>query len=163
MKKTVILYDSVSGTTQRAAEYIAEGVNSVEACEALVFPITQTDAEMIASAQGVILGSPTYMASASWRMHDWLQKNAHNLPLAGKLGGAFATEQYIHGGAERVLQDILTAELVYGMRGYSGGSAYGKPVIHLGPVGMSQNIAEFVDLFREYGKRFALQLRKLPD
>ena len=163
MKKAVVLYDSVSGTTQAAAEYITQGIRSVEECEVAVMPLGQADAEQIASAQGVILGSPTYMASASWRMHDWLQKNAHNLPLAGKLGGAFATEQYIHGGAERVLQDILTAELVYGMMVYSGGSAYGKPVIHLGPVGMSQNIAEFADLFREYGKRFALQLRKLPD
>ena len=51
--------------------------------------------------------------------------------------------------------------MVMGMMVYSGGSAYGKPVIHLGPVGMSQNIADFKDLFVTYGERMGQQLLKL--
>ena len=42
---------------------------------------------------------------------------------------------------------------VMGMMIYSGGSACGKPVIHLGPVGMSQDIDSFKELFVTYGKR----------
>ena len=50
---------------------------------------------------------------------------------------------------------------VMGMMIYSGGSAYGKPVIHLGPVGMSQDIDNFKELFVTYGKRMGEQLLKV--
>ena len=36
-----------------------------------------------------------------------------------------------------------------------GGSSFGKPFIHLGPVGLSGSIADFRELFQAYGKRFA--------
>ena len=44
---------------------------------------------------------------------------------------------------------------------YSGGSACGKPIIHLGPVGMSQDIDSFKELFVTYGKRMGEQLLKV--
>ena len=53
--------------------------------------------------------------------------------------------------------------MVAGMMVYSGGSSYGKPVIHLGPVGMSQNIVDFKDLFVTYGKRMGEQLLKVKN
>lgn len=48
--------------------------------------------------------------------------------------------------------------MVMGMLVYSGGNSYGKPVIHLGPVGMSQNIEDFRELFVTYGERMGKQL-----
>ena len=156
-----ILYDTKTNTTSTAADYIAEGIASVEGCEAKCFNITELDAEYVMAADGVIIGSPTYMASVSYGMLTFLQTKAGALKLAGKLGGAFATEQYIHGGAENVMTTILTHEMVFGMMTYSGGGSYGKPVIHLGPVGMSQNIADFKELFVTYGQRFATQLVKM--
>ncbi|WP_177166231.1 hypothetical protein [Selenomonas ruminantium] len=51
--------------------------------------------------------------------------------------------------------------MVAGVMVYSGGSSCGKPVIHLGPVGMSQDIEGFEDLFIIYGKRMGEQLGKL--
>ncbi len=155
MTKIAIIYDSKSGTTAKAAEYIAEGIKSV--CEARCFPIDAVDTDYVQSCDGVILGSPTYFASLTADMKVWLEKKALNLRLAGKLGGAFATEQYIHGGGESTIQIIMTHELVLGMMVYSGGGAQGKPVIHTGPVGLGQNINDFKDLFAIYGKRFALQ------
>ena len=74
---------------------------------------------------------------------------------AGKTGGAFATAAYIHGGADTAVLGILNHMLFYGMKTYSGGCAYGAPVIHYGPVGISENIDDFEDLFCEYGRRFA--------
>jgi hypothetical protein len=66
---------------------------------------------------------------------------------------AFATEQYIHGGGENAIKELLTFMMVQGMLVYSGGNNYGKPIIHLGPVGMSQDIESFRDLFVPYGER----------
>ena len=87
--------------------------------------------------------------------------------MAGKLGGAFATEQYTHGGAELVIQAILTNELVWGMLCYSGGGSQGRPVIHLGPVGVNDNaekhngMEHYEETFRIFGRRFAAKAAEL--
>ena len=156
-----ILYDTKTNTTKTAAEYIKEGIETVADVKAECFNIEDSDNDYVKNADGIIIGSPTYAASATFRIQSWFQQSAGKLGFAGKLGGAFATEQYIHGGAENVINSILTYEMVFGMMTYSGGASFGKPVIHLGPVGMSQNIADFRVLFNTYGTRFAMQLKKL--
>lgn len=84
-----------------------------------------------------------------------LEREAPKLNLSGKLGVAFATEQHVHGGGERTISSILTFMMVYGMMVYSGGGSKGRPVIHLGPVGMSTAIDEYRTLFGIYGQRMA--------
>ncbi|MBR6268775.1 flavodoxin family protein [Selenomonas caprae] len=159
--KTAIVYDSRTHTTEKAAGFIAEGLNSVADIEVKCFSIDEADFDYIHQANMVILGSPTYMASVTAKMKSWLESNAGKLKLAGKLGGAYATEQYIHGGAENAIQEMLVFMMVMGMMTYSGGSACGKPVIHLGPVGMSQDIESFKELFVTYGQRMGEQLLKI--
>ena len=159
--KAAIVFDSRTHTTEKAATFIAEGLESVDDIEARCFNIDEADFEYIQQSQLVIFGSPTYMASVTAKMKSWLESNAGKLKLAGKLGGAYATEQYIHGGAENAIQEILTFMMVMGMMTYSGGSSCGKPVIHLGPVGMSQDIESFKDLFVTYGQRMGEQLLKI--
>ena len=159
--KAAIIFDSRTHTTEKAAGFIAEGLKSVGDIEARCFNIDEADFEYIQQSQLVIFGSPTYIASVTAKMKSWLESNAGKLKLAGKLGGAYATEQYIHGGAENAIQDMLVFMMVMGMMTYSGGSACGKPVIHLGPVGMSQDIDSFKDLFVIYGQRMGEQLLKV--
>ena len=159
--KAAIVFDSRTHTTEKAAGFIAEGLTSIDDIEARCFSIDEADFEYIQQSQLVIFGSPTYMASVTAKMKSWLESNAGKLKLAGKLGGAYATEQYIHGGAENAIQEILTFMMVMGMMTYSGGSSCGKPVIHLGPVGMSQDIESFKDLFVTYGQRMGEQLLKI--
>ena len=50
-----------------------------------------------------------------------IMANSGKLGFAGKLGGAFATEQYTHGGGTQVIHSILIIEMVNGMLCYSGG------------------------------------------
>ena len=159
--KAAIVYDSRTHTTEKAAGFIAEGLKSVNDMEVRCFNIDEADFEYIKESKLVIFGSPTYIASVTGKMKNWLESNAGRLKLAGKLGGAYATEQYIHGGAENAIQDMLIFMMVMGMMTYSGGSACGKPVIHLGPVGMSQDIDSFKELFVTYGKRMGEQLVKV--
>lgn len=161
MIQAVILYDSKTGHTAKAASYIAEGLEKSGTVKAKLFKIPDVDVEAVKAADVVIFGAPTYMASLTGDMTSWLQKEGHGLDLAGKLGGAFATAQYIHGGAELVIQTLLTHAMVFGMMVYSGGSSQGKPVIHLGPVGMSPKMEDFADVFRIYGERMAKQAGKL--
>ena len=159
--KAAIVFDSRTHTTEKAATFIAEGLKAVDDIEARCFNIDEADFEYIQQSHLVIFGSPTYMASVTAKMKSWLESNAGKLKLAGKLGGAYATEQYIHGGAENAIQEMLVFMMVMGMMTYSGGSACGKPVIHLGPVGMSQDIESFKELFVTYGQRMGEQLLKI--
>ena len=156
-----IIYDTRTNNTEKAARFIREGCESVDGVEAQIFNIKDAENDYVKTSDGVIIGCPTYMASATGAMVEWLQTAGQRVNLAGKLGGAFATEQYIHGGAENVITTILTHELTFGMMVYSGGNAFDYPCIHLGPVGMRQNLDDFHDLFFIYGQRFAEQVRRI--
>ena len=157
--KLAVIYDSVTGNTKKAAEWIAEGMEKAGA-EARTFSIDDIDETFVFGTKGVVIGSPSYSASMTHKMREWLMK-AGKLGMAGKLGGAFSTVQYTHGGGELVIQSILTIEMCFGMLCYSGGSSKGKPVIHLGPVAVNGNVEEHNELdkykgnFVIYGERFA--------
>ena len=165
--KLAVIYDSKTGNTKRAAEWIAQGMNEADGAEARTFYIGEVDEEFVREARGVVIGSPSYAALMTPDMRTWLMTRAGKLSMAGKLGGAFATEQYTHGGAELVIQSILTNELVFGMLCYSGGSSQGKPIIHIGPVGVNDNVEahngmeKYEEYFRVYGRRFAAKALEL--
>ena len=165
--KLAVIYDSKTENTKQAAEWIVEGMCEAGDVEAAAYHIGDVDDAYVKEAKGVVFGSPSYMALMTPDMRTFLQSRTGDLSLAGKLGGAFATEQYTHGGAENVIQSILTAEMVRGMLCYSGGAACGKPVIHLGPVGVNNNVEEhnglehYREYFRVYGRRFAAKAAEL--
>ncbi len=94
-------------------------------------------------------------------MKAWLESGPAALQVAGKLGGAYATAAFIHGGGDLAIQCILTHLMVDGMMTYSGGQSYGMPVIHLGPVAIAPQLEQFADLFRTYGQRMATQAAAL--
>ena len=106
----------------------------------------------------MVFGSPIYAAHITGQMMNYLLAEAGKLELAGKLTGAYTTAQYVHGGAE-----LLDHCMVMGALTYSGGSSYGKPVIHLGPVGIDNtlDINEFSENFVIYGTRMATKAMEL--
>ena len=114
--KAAIIYDSRTNTTEKAAGFIAEGLKKTGDIEVKCFNIDNVDFDYVAGVDMAIFGSPTYMASVTGKMKNWLELNVRKLGLAGKL------------------------------------------VIHLGPVGMSQNIEDFKELFVTYGERMGKQL-----
>lgn len=159
--KLAVIYDSKTGNTRQAAEWIAEGMKREESIEAGAFSIHEIDEEFVKEAAGIVIGSPSYAAQLTPDLHAWLLASGGKLGFTGKLGGAFATEQFTHGGGETVIQSILTIEMVQGMLCYSGGGACGMPVIHLGPVGVNDNVEKhnsmekYRDNFVIFGERFA--------
>ena len=161
--KLAVIYDSKTNNTAAVAGYMADGMNSIEGVEAKTFMYSEADTEFIKECTGVVFGCPTYMAGPTADFYTWMEKSAKTLNLAGKLGGVFATEQYIHGGADLTMNALLIHLLVYGMMIYSGGGSYGKPVIHMGPVEVSPEKENFRELFEIYGKRFATQAQKISN
>ncbi len=165
--KLSVIYDSRTGNTEKAAEWIAEGMNSVPGAEARIFAIQSADEAFIRESRGVVIGSPSYCALMTPDLHAWMLGTAMKLEMAGKLGGAFATEQYTHGGGDLVVQSILVNELVIGMLCYSSGGEYGEPYIHVGPVAVNNNMEAhnsmdyYKELFVIYGSRFAQKAKEL--
>lgn len=159
--KASVFYHSVSGYTKAMAEVIAEGMNTVDGVEAKAFSITEFDSDWAKESRCVVVGTPIYMATLTAELKVWLEKVFPSFGLAGKLGGAFATEQYIHGGGESGVRIILDHMMVYGMLTYSGGGSKGKPVIHLGPVSVNKYAEDCKETFELYGKRMAEKAAEL--
>ena len=155
--KLTVLYHSVTGNTKQIAEAVAEGMKSIESVESLTFPIEEIDEEWIKESKCVVLGTPIYYASVSGAVKCFLESPCRKYKLAGKLGGAFATANYVHGGGELGIRLILDHMLCHGMLTYSGGVSYENPVIHLGPVAIADRLEESMETFKLYGQRMAIK------
>ena len=161
--KMAVIYHSVTGNTKNMGEQIVKGMNSVGGVEARSFPIDNVDTEFVKEAKCVVFGSPIYAAHITGQMMNYLLSEAGKLGLAGKLAGAYTTAQYVHGGGELGIREMLDHCMVLGALIYSGGGAWGKPVIHLGPVGIDNtlDINTFAENFEVYGKRMAAKAVEL--
>lgn len=167
-KKISILYLSKSGHTKAMAELIAAGCKMVEGIIVKVMDIHQCDSIFLQESDCIIIGTPTYYTGMAAEMKEWLDNESGKYKLGGKLGGAFATADFVYGGAELAIQGILTHLMFRGMMVYSGGSFCGNPPIHLGPVAISPSEDETAGakatsekLFTIYGKRMAEQTCRL--
>lgn len=159
--KTSVFYYSKTGNTKQMANIIAEGMMSVEGVKAKTFSIEDIDEAWAKESKCIILGTPIYMADVCGAVKNWLEGPCKKYELPGKVGGAFATMDYLHGGGDLGIQTILTHLMVHGMLTYSGGGALGKPVIHLGPVALKDHLDDSKETFRTYGARMAAKTMEL--
>ncbi len=163
-----VIYYSKSGNTKKMADIIVDAINSVSETNARAFSIEEISLDSkeinpdvddyINSCAGIIVGTPTYYASLSGAIKVWLERVSEKYNLSGKIGGAFATAYYVHGGADIAIQSVLSHLLCNGALAYSGGHSLGNPVIHLGPVALAEDLMSYKELFTQYGIRFANQV-----
>ena len=161
--KVSILYFSASGNTEKAAEFIKEGILSSGDAEVKLMNIADQnniDNDFVNESAAVIFGTPTYAANMCWQMKQFFD-TYKGCKLAGKIGAAFATENYVYGGGDIALLGIMNHLLVKGMLGYSSGVGCGQPIIHLGPVAVSDTLDEKKELFMIFGKRIADKAKEL--
>jgi flavodoxin len=118
MKKVLIAYFSLTGKTEKMAEYIAEGVR-FGGCQATSKKISEIkNASDLAGYDGYIFGSPTYHRDMAEPMKTFLFL-ARKADLEGKLAGAFGS--YTHSGdAPAIIFD--TMQYVYKMQPFELGS-----------------------------------------
>lgn len=153
--KLSVLYHSKTGNTRQMAEVITSGMMAAEGAEARSMPIEDIDAQWLRDSRCIVVGTPIYVADVCGEMKSWMESAFTQYDPAGKIGGAFATVNYIHGGGELGIRTLLDHMLVYGMLTYSGGGAFGKPVVHLGPVARANHLEEDREAFVAYGQRMA--------
>jgi flavodoxin len=118
MSKVMIAYISLSGNTEKMAQYIAEGTR-FSGQEAVVKKISDIkSADDLADYNGYIFGSPTYHRDMAEPMKTFLFL-AKKANLEGKLAGAFGS--YTHSGdAPAIIYDTML--FVYKMEPFELGS-----------------------------------------
>jgi len=118
MGKVLIAYFSLSGNTEKMAEYIAEGVR-FSGQQVVVKKISDIKSfNDLNGYDGYIFGSPTYHRDMAEPMKTFLFL-AKKAELEGKLAGAFGS--YTHSGdAPLIIFD--TMQYVYKMQPFELGS-----------------------------------------
>ena len=164
--KISVIYFSSTGRTAGMAEEIKKGIAAADASiEVGLFAIpdvTKENEEAVAfinDSAAVIVGTPDYYAAEANQVKNWL--DACPVNLAGKLCGAYATANFLQGGADVAIQSVLTQILVKGALVYSSGVSCGLPFIHLGPICLKGQEEEAAELFQTYGNRFAAKAAEL--
>jgi NAD(P)H dehydrogenase (quinone) len=155
--KITILYVSITGNTEKTAEYIKEGILSAGEIEVRLMNLASEetiDHDFIEASRAVIFGTPTYVANMCWQLKKWFDTD-WNCNLAGKIGAAFATANVISGGADVAILSVINHLLVKGMLAYSSGAGCGRPFIHLGPIAIRGELGAKKDVFVLFGKRIA--------
>jgi flavodoxin len=148
MKKVLVVYFSLSGKTEKMAEYIAEGVRFAGLEARAMKTAAIKTAEELAGYDGYIFGSPTYHNNMADPMKTFLFL-ANKAPLEGKLAGSFGSHAH-SGNAPGIILD--TMEHVYKMKVFEGGPfMMREPLVDTTP-GMRA--------CQDYGRGFADTLAK---
>jgi NAD(P)H dehydrogenase (quinone) len=127
MGKVLVLYDSRSGNTATMAEYVSEGARQIPGIEVRLLRVDDATAEDALWADGIAVGTPTYVGLASWKMKKYWDDIAHTVwgKMDGKIGCAFSTSGGWGGGAELTCMSILimlmnVGMLTFGVTDYTG-------------------------------------------
>lgn len=157
MPKIVIIYDSVSGNTEKVARAVAEGAEKVREVEVIVKPVDQATLDDLLGADGIIMGSPVYFGQMSAKMKAFVDKSVEVYgKLDGKVGAAFTSSGGNVSGAETTLLSLIHALLIHGMVviGRSQGKHYGGAA-----VGSPQK--EDIEDCKDLGQRVAKLVARL--
>jgi len=157
MASVLVIYDSLSGNTEKLAFAVAEGVKQVKGIEAVVKRVENTSLDDLCNADGIIMGSPTYFGQMSGKLKTFIDESVKVYhKLEGKVGAAFTSAGGTATGAETTLLSIIEALLIHGMivQGRSGDKHYGATA-----VGAPQ--AKDIESCKNLGKRVADLILKL--
>ena len=134
-KKILIIYYSNNGSTEKMAEKISRGVNSVDGAEAILRTLPKIEnlnkndigndnnilyatKEDLNNCDALILGSPTHFGNMAAPMKHFLDGTTSewfNNSLCGKPAGVFTSTSSIHGGQETTLITMMIPLLHHGM------------------------------------------------
>jgi len=148
MGKVLVAYFSLSGNTEKMAEYIAEGVR-FSGQQVVVKKISDIkSANDLADYDGYIFGSPTYHRDMAEPMKTFLFL-AKRANLESKLAGAFGS--YTHSGdAPAIILD--TMQYVYKMEPFELGSFNLKEAI----IGTGEGMRACQDYGRVFGEKLGI-------
>ncbi len=139
MKKVLIAYVSRTGTTEKMANYLAEGVR-MSGNEAVVAKTSLVKENDLAGFDGYLFGCPTYHKDITNSMKQFLFL-LEKANLTGKMGGAFGSHTHSGEAAPMVFE---TMQHVFKM-----------DVLDLGPLNLTEAMVqtdEGLKACQQYGR-----------
>jgi NAD(P)H dehydrogenase (quinone) len=118
MTKTVVVYHSGYGHTQRVAQFVAEGAKATIVAIDADGNITDAEWETLNAADAVIFGSPTYMGTVSWQFKkfaDATSKQWFGSAWKDKVAGGFTISASPSGDKLSTIQYFITLAMQQGM------------------------------------------------
>jgi multimeric flavodoxin WrbA len=118
MTKTVVVYHSGYGHTQRVAQFVAEGAKAAIVAIDADGNITDAEWEALNAADAIIFGSPTYMGMASWQFKkfaDATSKQWFASAWKDKVAGGFTISASPSGDKLSTIQYFITLAMQQGM------------------------------------------------
>ena len=92
MTKTVVVFHSGYGHTERVAQFVAEGAQAQRVVIDADGNVSDADWALLDAADAIIFGSPTYMGMASWQFKkfaDATSKRWFTSAWKDKVAGGF--------------------------------------------------------------------------
>ncbi len=117
-KNIAIVYHSGFGHTAKLAEYIALGVSQVAEVEGYLLSVDNIDWDILASADVIVMGCPTYMGSASAPFKAFMDASSKAWSQQiwqGKLAAGFTNSGGLSGDKLAVLQQLQLFAMQHGM------------------------------------------------
>lgn len=121
MTSVAVVYHSGYGHTAKVAKAVEEGVASVAGVTAHLVNVNEVDDatwEVLAKADGIIFGSPTYMGGASGdfkKFADASSKVWFTQGWKNKVAGGFTNSMSMSGDKLSTLQYFVTFAMQHGM------------------------------------------------
>lgn len=103
MNKVLIVYYSLSGNTQAAAEAVAEGCRESGA-EVIVKDGLKADANDLLSCDGIAVGTPDYFSYMAGGVKNFFDRTFY--PTQGKVTGKPYVAFVTHGGGGKALASV---------------------------------------------------------
>ena len=119
MAKALVIYDSVTGNTEKMAEAIGEGLRE-SGLDVGVKKVGDTNLNDLVDADAIVMGSPTYFSTMTAKMKAFVDKSIDLWPdepgkLKNKIGAAFTSCAAADGGSETTLLALIRAMVWHGM------------------------------------------------
>ena len=118
MTKTVVIYHSGYGHTERVAQFVAEGAKAQIIAISAEGSITAADWAALDAADAIIFGAPTYMGMASWqfkKIADETSKRWFTTAWKDKVAGGFTISASPSGDKLSTIQYFITLAMQHGM------------------------------------------------
>ena len=175
MAKTVVVFHSGYGHTQRLAQFVAQGANAQTITIDADGNITDADWATLDAADAIIFGSPTYMGMASWQFKkfaDASSKRWFTSAWKDKVAGGFTISASPSGDKLSTIQYFITLAMQQGMV-WVGQPALNDGNINrigsnsgvmgqVGPTSPAEDIPQGdLDTAKAYGERVAAVAAKL--
>ena len=117
MTKTVVIFHSGYGHTQRMAQAVADGASAELLAIDAEGNLPEGAWDTLAAADAIIMGSPTYMGSVSWQFKkfaDASSKPWYSRSWANKVFAGFTNSASLNGDKLSTLHYLFTLAMQHG-------------------------------------------------